>query len=319
MAAVKEERKISDNLSLTHENYLICKNVPIARIGVQNYHYLEGLKDDNGLLPADDKGWIEVTKPESVLFNKDTMDSFENKPVTLNHMMLSPENYKDRVVGTAFNIRRGEGKFKNNLMADLLIQDKTAIDIVKNKKMRQISCGYEASYVSDGKGKAHQTSIIGNHIAIVSQGKAGPLCRIYDSQAESERLRKMANLKEIFKKTFMQTVDSMDLSEFEGSTESKKDPGEYSPASQVISTADQLPPNAQASVQAPPAAPSVQGVQSAPAIPPSQQILAKLDQIMQLLQAQSAQTTKPAPTAQTPEQNPGKRMVSINPNNPMNM
>lgn len=324
MPKIPVAKRLSDNLSLTRENYLLCSNVPIARTGVQFYRYNEGLCDDNGLLPPNSKGIIEVTKPAEVLFSKETMDSFENKPVTLDHLMLNPKNYKQGTVGMAFNIRRGEGRFKDNLMADLLIQDQKAIDIIQNNKMREISLGYEAAYVSDGAGKAHQTAIIGNHVAIVSQGKAGPLCRIYDSKS-GMRVEVMASLKEALKKMFTKTVDSIDLNDWD--LESLNQPSNGNEPT-LAQTTDVLPNQPQAPAQpSAPAQPTVPSQPQAPAQPSApaqpqtigQQILAKLDYLIQQLQEQSASKQgKESNAAPVEAPKDERRVVSLTPTNPMN-
>lgn len=338
-------------MDLTYENYLMCKNVPIARTGIQVYQYHEGLCDENGPLPPNSNGEIEVFKPEEVLFSKATMDSFEKKPVTLNHVTVTPDNFKQSAVGIALNVRRGTGRFSNNLMADLLIQDRNAIEIIKKNKMREISLGYEASYVSDGAGKAHQTSIIGNHIAIVPKGKAGPLCRIYDSLPFPLEVN-MLSIKDKVKKMFMQTFDSIDFSSLLGdskntestSVSSNKEsqyvsidqsvnqaqPGAYMPTNDApfVQSVQPAQPMQQASV---PNALPAQGGQMQPNQPiNTQQLLVKIDTMITLLNQvlnqgktnQQQAPAQPAPAQQAPaqQQAPAKpRFVSINPNNPMYM
>lgn len=316
MPKIPVSQKISDNLSLTREKYLLCSNVPIARTGVQFYRYNEGLRDQNGLLTPNSHGVIEVNKPAEVLFSKETMESFENKPVTLDHLMLNPKNYKQGTVGLAFNIRRGEGRFENNLMADLLIQDQTAIDVIRNNKLREISLGYEASYVSDGAGKAHQTAIIGNHVAIVSRGKAGPLCRIYDSKAVMKG-KDMASFKDALKKMFTNTVDSIDLNDWDlNSLNQVSEPTEPT----LTQTKDAEPP--QSPTQPAPPSPVATPPQT-PVQPQTigQQILAKLEILsQQLSELNSSKQEKEAPPnpAQNEAPKEERKMVSLTPNNPMN-
>ena len=206
----------SPNIYYTPEGYLVCANVPIARTGYQRYAKAEGLTDTTGAPLPDLDGWVEVYKDASVLFSEDTMSSFENKPVVLGHKMVTPENWSAETVGVGTNIRRGAGALGNNLLADLIITNKAAIDIIKKGTMREISLGYDAAYKSDGPGHAHQLSIIGNHIAIVPQGKAGSLCRIYDSVDESIKAIKRDNFmsfKEKLKQALGVAVDSVTLDE----------------------------------------------------------------------------------------------------------
>ena len=195
---------ISDNIFETPEKYLLCVGVPIARTGIQQYTIGEDLTDIDGEpLPTRD-GIIDVYKDEKVLFDPKTIASFEGKPVTIGHVMIDAENWRDRAVGIAQNVRRGTGNNTDKLVADLLITDKDGINTIKSNTMREISLGYEAGYISDGIGKAHQVSITGNHIAIVPEGKAGHECRIYDEKTKEGKLMTLA---EKLKKMLSLTVD----------------------------------------------------------------------------------------------------------------
>jgi hypothetical protein len=66
----------------------------------------------------------------------------------------------------------------------LLIKDERAIDLVRDEKkpLREISCGYDAEYVQVEPGIAYQRQIIGNHVALVERGRAGPRCSIQDEE-----------------------------------------------------------------------------------------------------------------------------------------
>lgn len=195
---------ISDNIFETPEKYLLCVGVPIARTGIQQYTIGEDLTDIDGEpLPTKD-GIIDVYKDEKVLFDPKTIASFEGKPVTIGHVMIDAENWRDRAVGIAQNVRRGTGNNTDKLVADLLITDKDGINTIKSNTIREISLGYEAGYISDGIGKAHQVSITGNHIAIVPEGKAGHECRIYDEKTKEGKLMTLA---EKLKKMLSLTVD----------------------------------------------------------------------------------------------------------------
>ena len=195
---------ISDNIFETPEKYLLCVGVPIARTGIQQYTINEGLTDINGNPLQGKDGIIDVYKDEKVLFDPKTIASFEGKPVTIGHVMIDAENWRNRTVGIAQNVRRGTGDNADKLIADLLITDKDGINTIKSNTMREISLGYEAGYIPDGIGKAHQVSITGNHIAIVPEGKAGHECRIYDEKTKEGKLMTLA---EKLKKMLSLTVD----------------------------------------------------------------------------------------------------------------
>src|SRR5579884_795103 len=81
--------EISDNLSATPEGFLICHNVPIARIGTQKYYGQE-----IGATNLFDKE-VTVYRLADEVFSKRTLMSFEGKPVTDDHPSnaVTPDNY----------------------------------------------------------------------------------------------------------------------------------------------------------------------------------------------------------------------------------
>jgi hypothetical protein len=169
--------QLGPNQSFTPEGYLLCEEVPIARTGVQDYAEmeLEGIEAKDGV--------IEVERNEDEVFSPDTIASFLGKPVTLNHPSdpVTPDTWSYLAKGTAHNIRRGEGEQSNLLIADLLITDKGAINEIRNNGLKEISCGYDAEYEQIAPGRARQTSIVGNHVALVKNARCGPVCSVQDS------------------------------------------------------------------------------------------------------------------------------------------
>lgn len=164
--------------SFTPEGYLLCEEVPIARTGTQDYADIE-LPD----IEAGDDGLIQVDRDEDVVFAPDTIASFLGKPVTLNHPkdQVTPDNWAVLAKGDAYNIRRGEGEQSDLLIADLLIKDKGAINEIRNNGLKEISCGYDSDYEQIAPGRARQTTIVGNHIALVKNARCGPVCSVQDS------------------------------------------------------------------------------------------------------------------------------------------
>lgn len=163
--------------SLTPEGFLLCEGVAIARTGNQVY-------SPNELpLEAGVDGRIVVERLAEEVFRKETMASFEGKPVTVEHPneFVSPETWKKLAVGTIQNVRQGEGADDQLLMADLLITDKNAIEYV-NRDLPELSCGYDSDYDQPGAGRGIQRNIIGNHVALVDRGRAGPRCAINDEE-----------------------------------------------------------------------------------------------------------------------------------------
>ena len=108
--------RLSDNISRREpEGYLICLNVPVARTGIQEY-----LPEELGLPPA--RSLIPVHRPAEEVFSPACMASFEGMPVTDEHPSFAEGVNKDNIrylqKGHAHNIRRGEGKESDLLLAD---------------------------------------------------------------------------------------------------------------------------------------------------------------------------------------------------------
>jgi hypothetical protein len=172
------DTELGPNQGLTPEGFLICRNVPLARLGVQRYHTTE--------LPqvaANANGFIDVDRPAAEVFNPVSLASFEGKPVTLNHPATDVGlwNHRALAVGHVQNVRRGEGVQSDLVLGDLLITDPGAIDAIRNG-LRGVSVGYDANYNQLGPGRARQCDIRANHIALVSEPRCGPRCSIGDSK-----------------------------------------------------------------------------------------------------------------------------------------
>lgn len=204
---------ISPNQIETGEGFLICKNVPIARTGSQNYLGRElGLTDGNA-----DKIIAVIRSPDEV-FSEAALASFEGKPVTNDHppTLIGPDDVKTYEMGHAQNIRRGVGEWADYMIADLHIHDRDLIDAIQNGK-REISCGYECDYVKNTDGTYSQKNIRGNHVAVVDRGRAGKRAAILDSdknKAEKPE-RKAMSKKGLFFKIFGQAVKDKSPEEIE--------------------------------------------------------------------------------------------------------
>lgn len=182
--------KLSDNQELTPEGFLLCRNVAVARTGVQTY-----LSDEIGIDGID--GIVTVNRTEDQVFHERTISSFEGKPITITHPYdmdgVTPKNFSSLCRGVMQNVRRGEGEDKDLLLADLLVMDQEAIDSITTKKYTEVSCGYDCDYVQDGAGMAHQENIIGNHVALVEHGRAGNRCSIKDHERVNMAASKKPN------------------------------------------------------------------------------------------------------------------------------
>ena len=168
--------QISENISKTPEGFLLASNVPITRIGEFIYRA--------GEVPVEAMdGMVKIQRDEEEVFREETIRSFEGKPITINHpnSAVDPSNWKELAVGTCQNVRRGIDNQKDLMIADLLITDEKAIELV-NAGLRELSCGYDALYEEVEKGIGRQKEIIGNHVALVDKGRAGAMCSISDKK-----------------------------------------------------------------------------------------------------------------------------------------
>lgn len=182
MAKYYSVAQLSDRISETPEGFLICEGVPITRAGDLFYSPAETPVTPNGNMTVISRTVEDIHDPA-------TIASFEGKPVTINHPddFVTPENWRELAVGVVQNVRPGEGDDEDKLLADLLITDYEAISAVKSKRLREVSCGYEAEYVEIAPGKGRQENIIGNHVALVAAGRCGSECAIFDHAPKKEK------------------------------------------------------------------------------------------------------------------------------------
>ncbi len=173
MAIAYYGSRISPNQIETAEGYLICRSVPIARTGDQQYTAREVMQDG-------DPGQMVIVhrRPEDV-FAEETIASFEGKPVTDDHPPenVQAENFASYARGHVQNVRRAG----DNLVGDVYITDAKLASDVKHRVKREISCGYQCDLVPDGAGGYYQTNIRGNHVAVVLRGRAGHDVAIHDA------------------------------------------------------------------------------------------------------------------------------------------
>ena len=163
--------EISPNQIETAEGFLICKNVPIARTGMQEYTARDLMLD------GDPERMIKVNRYETDVFEPAALASFEGKPVTDGHPPeeVEPANFASYAKGHIQRVRR-EDDF---MVADLYINDPILINDVRNGIKREVSCGYICEYTADGDGYK-QSKIRGNHVAVVPRGRAGHEVAIKD-------------------------------------------------------------------------------------------------------------------------------------------
>lgn len=176
------ETRLGETRYRLADGSLLCKDVPVARTGKQLY----GAADLPNLIP-DAFGEIVVSRSPEHVFDPATLASFEGMSITVLHpedangnvQLINPTNWKELAVGHLQNVRRGTGDQADLMIADIIIKDEYAIQLVEDG-LRQVSCGYDAEYDQTEPGKAEQVEITGNHVALVPKGRAGNRCAIGD-------------------------------------------------------------------------------------------------------------------------------------------
>lgn len=151
----------------------------LTRVGVFDYRQPDG------------KIRRELRPPEEV-FAKDSLESFALAPVTNDHPLpgyLTADNAQQFATGSVGEPRADTDKVRANLQiwAPTLIAD-------MEKGKTQVSCGYSAE-IDETPGiwngqryDCVQRNIRGNHVAIVSAGRAGPDVRVRMDSADAVML-----------------------------------------------------------------------------------------------------------------------------------
>lgn len=260
--------QISPHLVDTPEGFLICKDVPIARTGPQDYLARELMLD------GDPDRLVTVQRHPEDVFEEATLASFEGKPICDGHPPenVGPENYAAYTKGHVQNVRR-DGDY---IVADLYINDANLANEVRNNVKREVSCGYLCNYVPDGAGY-RQERIRGNHVAVVPKGRAGAAVAIHDTAPEAEKGRNK-HVSDFWKSV----LTAFGMAAKDASPEELNTMVETTAAAldaEPVKTPDAEP----AKEEAPPAAPEA----TDEGIPKGDDIGSKLDRILEMLEAKS--------------------------------
>lgn len=177
MAFLSAER-ISEHRYKTPEGYLVCTDSILARTGKQTYRRSEIFGDD-------DERLVEVDRKEDEVFSKETLASFENKPICVGHpdVKINAENLSQYAVGFVRDVRRGEYEGVPVMFGTLVITDAKTVEGVENGKHTDLSCGYDCD--TEDTENPQQRRIRGNHVALCERGRAG-IARIVDSANDEE-------------------------------------------------------------------------------------------------------------------------------------
>lgn len=168
--------KLSENRFKTPEGYLICTNAILARTGKQTYLRREVFGDSCN----DGDNEVEVDRTAEEVFAPETLASFENKPLCVEHPDedVNADNHNLLSVGYVRDVKKDVVDGNEVMTATLVITDKYGIDEVESGRKIDLSCGYDCDIIDDEH--PQQRHIRGNHVAICERGRAG-IARIVDS------------------------------------------------------------------------------------------------------------------------------------------
>jgi uncharacterized protein len=172
--------KIGPKRERTPEGFLICYDVPLARIGEQIYG-----PDETPVKPKPGVPYVTIKREPTEVFRAETLASALGKPFVIQHpdeMSVTPQNARDLSRGHIMAVRAGQGDFADVILGDVMVMDAEAIDLI-DAGMREVSMGYDCDYdeLGDpGSGLGRQRNILFNHVALVDQGRCGPRCAIGD-------------------------------------------------------------------------------------------------------------------------------------------
>lgn len=194
--------RLSQHKYKTPEGYLICVDSVLARTGKQIYHRDEVFHDG-------DDTEIEVDRYPDEVFSEQTLASFENKPITVEHpdCDVTCENYKDYAVGFVRDVKRGIDDGQDVILGTLVIQDAKTIDEIEAGEHIELSCGYDCDIKDEEN--PQQRNIRGNHVALCEQGRAGN-ARIVDTADEMYGLVKEPTTRYFLAKFFNEKWETDD-------------------------------------------------------------------------------------------------------------
>lgn len=170
-----------ESVRTTSDGYLVA-DVRVARTGVQRYAAAE--------LGLPGGGLVNVYRPESTVFSKDSMATFSGKPVTLLHPPepVDASNWKKYAVGDVGEEIARDGDF---IRVPIKIMDAATIEAIEGGT-KELSVGYNVDVaIEDGvtpEGEKYQAIQRGhlkvNHIAVVPRARGGQELRIGDGVEE---------------------------------------------------------------------------------------------------------------------------------------
>lgn len=178
---MKLQDKSTHTQFTTDDRGYLTTTAKLARIGAMQY-----LGEEIGKTP---NKVYDVHVEAEDLFSPETIKSFENTPVTIEHpeeMFVDSSNWHELAVGHITNIRPDDSN--EYLLGDVVINSPKAIEVIRDGKI-EVSCGYDAELI-DANGKIKKANIKGNHLAIVDEGRCGDKCKLGDGKPTMKKTLK---------------------------------------------------------------------------------------------------------------------------------
>lgn len=170
---VYDKNIFGSNREIDSNGYLRVDSCNITKTQVAPYlgREIPGWKD----MGLDAEQIYYVLRPEDEL--RKAVPTFNNLPLTREHIEVDVENVpKDKIVGSlGDHAEYADGYLKNNL----IVYDQKDIDLIMSGKKKELSCGYRYTPVREHgtfDGQEYDfimKDIIGNHVALVKEGRAG--------------------------------------------------------------------------------------------------------------------------------------------------
>ena len=171
-------RKIDDN------GFLRVRTCNITKEQVAPYYGKEIPNWKNFGLESDKVYY--VYRPAEEL--EKAVETFDNLPLTREHIEVDTENVpKDKIVGSLGD--RAEYK-KPYIKNSLIVYDQKDIDWIMSGKKKELSCGYRYTPIRESgefNGQHYDfvmKDIIGNHVALVREGRAGHDVMVADEKPD---------------------------------------------------------------------------------------------------------------------------------------
>lgn len=167
------------NVRRTADGFLVAEP-RVARSGVQLYKGWE--------VGRPDMATVRLMRPESVVFDKRSLQSYAHRPITNGHPAepVNADNWRDHSVGHVGGEVMRDGDF---IRVPIVLMDAATIDAVESGEANQLSLGYQMALdweAGDGY-DAKVTSIVANHLAVVENARGGPNLRIGDDDMAGQQ------------------------------------------------------------------------------------------------------------------------------------